>query len=145
MGIMNRGTGCSGFDLEAVNSNTACPYNLRNIELKQMKLRVFEETICGTWLCNIERSSGGSHWAVISTAHMLFVDRQGYEFRLPADWDSFAALLRRSGYTAAIHCALELRAHKKRLRVSKGFTPRKVLFLLFNCCLTLACRKRTKV
>jgi hypothetical protein len=86
MEIMDQKTGCSGLALEsAVNSNKEYPYYLRNIEELQVKSRVFDEAICGTWLCNLERSSGGFHWAVISTAHMLFVDRQGYEFRLSAD------------------------------------------------------------
>jgi hypothetical protein len=118
MKIMDPDTGCTSIALQsAVNSDKECPYYLRNIEESQVKSRVFDEAICGTWLCNLERSSGNSHWAVISTAHMLFVDRQGCEFRLPADWDSFVKLLQRSGYTAKIHCALELRAHTGRLRV----------------------------
>ena len=78
-----------------------------------------DQPLMRTFLCNIERESGGCHWAVVSTGHRLFVDRPGVQFELDADAGAFGEFLRAAGYTGEIACVLEILTVQRNLRVSK--------------------------
>ena len=54
---------------------------------------------------------------VISTAHWLFVDREGLQFVMPDSWESFIVFLKEARYTGIVACALALQVAKKKLKV----------------------------
>ena len=58
---------------------------------------------------------------VISTAHELFLDREGVQLKMARGWLTFKDFLKLAGYTGDVTCALLMQVCKSKLKVRPWF------------------------